>query len=310
MIQIRDFNPLDDYPLITRLTNSFYNEQRTVESVMEADSHLPFDTISIRKIAKYNGKNVGSLRITRLGNANFLWFSIIIDPEYRGRGIGTYLYNEGEKLVEELGAKFLYCQVFDHMTNSISFAQNKGFVVDRHIFDSKLTITKDTLGLDTSKLKEAEEKGFIFNTMEDIKNDNSARVKLHELYLRTSLDIPGWTEKPPTFDEFCNSVFNHSGYIPKGQFIIKKDNEWVGMSTLIYTKETNSLYTTMTGIDSKYRGNGLAYILKMLTIQYAIDSNISYMLTHNDSKNHAMLKINKNVGYQPQPGYYRMIRTI
>jgi RimJ/RimL family protein N-acetyltransferase len=308
--QIRDFDPSTDYPLITKLLNTFYNEPRSVESVKEASSHYPHGTVSIRKIVEVDSNGVGMLRITRLGNADFLWFIIIIDPVFRGRGIGTILYKEGEKFVEELEAKLLYCQVFDHMSDSISFAEKNGFIVDRHIYDSKLMITRDTPGLDYSLLKQAEEKGFIFCSMSDLQDVPDAREKLHALYLITSNDIPGWSEPPPTFDEFCNSVFRHSGYKPEAQFIVMKDSEWVGMSTLIYSKESNSLYTSMTGIDRRYRGNGLAQILKMLTIQYATDTNISYMLTHNDSKNHAMIAINQKLGYQPQPGYYQMVKRL
>lgn len=308
--QIRDFDPSNDYPLLTKLLNTFYNEPRTIESVKEASSHYPHGTVSIRKIVEVDSEGVGMLRITRLGNSDYLWFIIIIDPEYRGRGIGTFVYKKGEEIVEELGAKLLYCQVFDHMSNSISFAKNKGFTVDRHIYDSKLMITKYTPRMDYSLLKQAEEKGFVFCSMSDLQDEPETLEKLHALYLLTSKDIPGWSEPPPTFDEFCNSVFLHSGYKPEGQFIVMKDNEWVGMSTLVYTKETNSLYTSMTGIDSRYRGNGLAKILKMMTIQYAIDSNISYMLTHNDSKNHAMIAINQKLGYQPQPGYYQMVKKL
>lgn len=66
----------------------------------------------------------------------------------------------------------------------------------------------------------------------------------------------------------------------------------------------------MIGIDRRYRGSGLAQILKMLTIQYATDTNISYMLTHNGSKNHAMIGINQKLGYQPKPGHYQMVKKL
>jgi GNAT superfamily N-acetyltransferase len=309
-IQIRDFDSNGDYPLVTRLLNFFYNEPRSVQSVQEADTLLPKNTITIRKIAIVNGENVGVLRITRLGNADTLWLSIIIDPKFRGKGIGSHLYKESEEMVDQLGGTVMYSQVFDHMKEGVSFAESKGFTIDRHIYESKLMITKDTPGLDYSKLNQAEDKGFIFCTMADLKEDIHAGKKLHDLYLRTSKDIPGWTEKPPTFEEFSTSVFHHSGYRPEGQFIVMKDGEWVGMSTLLYSKETNSLYTSMTGIDRKYRSNGLAYILKMLTIQYAKDAQISYMLTNNDSNNYGMIAINQKVGYQAQPGYYQMTKRL
>lgn len=309
-IHIRDFDPMNDYPIITSLLNSFYHDPRSIESVKEADSHLPQGSVNIRKMIETDGETVGMLRVTRLGNVDFLWFSIIVFPEYRRKGIGTQLYKEGEKWVEEIGAKHLYCQIFDHMPDSVSFARNRGFAIDRHIFDSKLTITKEMLGMDDSLLKQAEEKGFVFSSMADLADDGDAQMKLHDLYLMTSTDIPGWSEPPPTFEEFCHRVFRHSGYIPEAQFIVMKDNKWVGMTTLLYNKETNSLYTSMTGVDRRFRGNGLAQILKMKTIQYAIEANISYMLTHNDSKNHAMIAINQKIGYQSQPGYYQMIKKL
>jgi hypothetical protein len=46
--------------------------------------------------------------------------------------------------------------------------------------------------------------------------------------------------------------------------------------------------------------------LKLLAIRAARRHGARYLRTNNDSENAPMLAVNRKLGYQPAPGYYRM----
>ena len=66
------------------------------------------------------------------------------------------------------------------------------------------------------------------------------------------------------------------------------------------------MYNLMTGVAPAYRGRQIAQILKLNAIQFAKEFGADYIRNHKDSKNAAMLAINRKLGYQPHPGEYRL----
>lgn len=64
-----------------------------------------------------------------------------------------------------------------------------------------------------------------------------------------------------------------------------------------------------TGVDPAWHGKGIALALKVLAIDCARRYGADYISTNNDSENAPMLAINRTLGYQPQPGFYRMLRA-
>lgn len=70
------------------------------------------------------------------------------------------------------------------------------------------------------------------------------------------------------------------------------------------------MYTTYTGVDRACRGRKLALALKLLAVEAARRHGAPYMRTHNDSANAPMLAVNRNMGYSPAPGYYRLLKSV
>lgn len=65
-----------------------------------------------------------------------------------------------------------------------------------------------------------------------------------------------------------------------------------------------------TGVDREYRGRGIALALKLLTIRRSRALGATYLRTNNDSENAPILHINRKLGFQPIPGYYRCLKTM
>lgn len=70
------------------------------------------------------------------------------------------------------------------------------------------------------------------------------------------------------------------------------------------------MYNMMTGVDEAYRGQKIAQILKLHSFQFAKEYGADFIRTHNDSLNAPMLAINRKLGYEPNPGEFRLKLTL
>jgi predicted GNAT superfamily acetyltransferase len=108
-----------------------------------------------------------------------------------------------------------------------------------------------------------------------------------------------------------NTIFNtNSWFRPDGQILAADGDKYVGLSAVGYFKDSNSAYNLMTGVMPEYRGRKIALALKLLSIRAAKSWGVDTIRTNNDSQNAPMLAINHKLGYVPQPGIFRMTRTL
>ena len=135
-----------------------------------------------------------------------------------------------------------------------------------------------------------------------------AQRKLYAVNRRTALDIPGHDGDFPPFQEFQKIVFQSAWFRPEGQLVVADGDEWVGLAAVGYFGDSNSACNMTTGIDRAYRGRELALALKLLAIRVAQDGGAATLRTNNDSENAPILAINRKLGYQPEPGYYKLVR--
>ena len=61
------------------------------------------------------------------------------------------------------------------------------------------------------------------------------------------------------------------------------------------------VHVGITGTHPDYRGRGIAFALKLLTIDYARQHGIREIRTQNDTRNEPMLHINQSVGFVTEP---------
>ena len=69
------------------------------------------------------------------------------------------------------------------------------------------------------------------------------------------------------------------------------------------------MHNMMTGVRREYRGRHIALSLKLLTIAFCRRHNAHSLDTGNDSTNAPMLAINRKLGYQFEPGKYRLEKS-
>ncbi len=238
------------------------------------------------------------------------WIEVITDPVRGKRGIGTHLYTNALQFAQAQGATLLEAEIRDHLPEALRFAQERGFQIDRHLFESTLDLATFDETRFTGVIESIEASGIRFFTLADLGNTWEAQRKLYEINRRYAFDIPGKEHTFAPFEQFQKNVFEAFWYRPEGQIVAADGEQWMGMTAAGYFPATNSLYNMMTGVEPAYRGRGIALALKLLVIRYAKNSGAVYLRTNNDSENTPMLTVNRKLGYQPTPGKYLLVRKL
>jgi GNAT superfamily N-acetyltransferase len=235
------------------------------------------------------------------------YVKVIVAPEARGQGLGTEMYADALRVAREHGATHLESSLREADMVSFKFAEKRGFQVERHLFESALDLTDfDEHRFDdlTARLNA---KGFRFFSLAEAGLNDEHKHKLYEVNRAAAMDDPGNTGTFPDFYAFSKNVFDASWFRAETQIIASHSDHWVGLAAIGIYPDNNYAYNAFTGVSRDYRGRGLAQALKLQTILLAKKEGIRYVRTHNDSKNAAMLAINRKLGYKPEPGYYRLL---
>lgn len=310
------FRPLsldDDGPRYVELLSTFYSDPVSVAQLREWESQFPKDGIKFRQLAvDARGEIIGRHQCWHMPYMLPHSYSveIIVFPQYQRQGVGSRLYDQALAFANEQGAARLEAEVRDHMPNALRFGQKRGFEIDRHIFESTLDPAAFDETRFTGVIEMVRSRGIRLFPFADVGDTEENRFKLYELNKRNSLDIPGSEGTFPRFEDFQRNVFGASWFRAAGQMLAADGDQWVGLSAVGYFKDTNSMYTMHTGVLKEYRGRQIALALKLLSIHYARACGASFMRTNNDSKNAPILAINQKLGYQPQPGWYRLLKNM
>lgn len=239
------------------------------------------------------------------------WVHIVVVPELRRQGIGSYLYSAISEMLVAQGATTLMGEAREAFPEALAFALHHGFHVERHIFESTLPLADFDESRFSTALDTAQAAGVHFFTLADVGDTLDARRALHTLEQTVARDIPGGSETSTRpFDAYLRDVCAAPSYRAECQFVAAVGPtdaaHWVGLASLEYLVNANAMYNGTTGVLPAYRGRGIALALKLLSIRTARRYGVDYIRTNNDALNAPMLAINRKLGYQPQPGYYRL----
>jgi len=235
------------------------------------------------------------------------WTTIAVAHAARRQGIGSTIHNALLDWARPRDATALLTTVYEHLPQSVQFAERHGYQIERHIFESTLDLRAFDERPLLSALDAGRTAGIRFVTMADLGDTEEARRKLWDVETSTARDIPGFsasTVRP--FESFNEQVCGTHGYRPDCQIIAQDGAVWVGLARLDPTEATEAMYNAITGVLPAYRGRGIALALKLLAIRAARRSGVRYLRTNNDAENAPMLAVNRKLGYRPEPGYYRM----
>jgi RimJ/RimL family protein N-acetyltransferase len=309
-ITIQVANPQTDLERIAELTNAVHPTWTTVEQLRDAlarqaEGHFLLDLVArtpLEAVAGFAFVQHGSW----LPQGRF-WLWLTTEERWRGQGIGTALYEQALATAQEQGATSLASRVRDDDSASLAFAQRRGFVIERHLFESVVDLTAFDEVPFAGVVAAVEASGIRFRTLADLGNTRDALRKLWELNYRVVLDDPASTGTFTSFEDFSTMVAGASWFDPHGQILALDGDAFVGLGAVGYFSQSRSASNMITGVARAYRGRHIALALKLLGIRYARAKGALAIRTGNDSQNAPMLAINRKLGYRPEPGIYRLL---
>jgi RimJ/RimL family protein N-acetyltransferase len=239
---------------------------------------------------------------------------LVVDPAFRGRGIGTALLDQGLRFARDHEGGRLVSWVRDNDPDALAFFRHRGFGIESQSFESELDADAFDETPFTPIIEKLRAEGFAFFSLEKPAADpapveESALRRLHELHALLDKDVPGTQQPFPPFEEYQKSVIGNSSWRPEGQILVTSDGRWVGMTALSFFPDSGFGYNMFTGVLPEYRGRQLALALKVLAVRCARRAGLHKVRTSNDSSNAPMIAVNRKLGYRPEPGLYIIVNA-
>lgn len=322
---IRRLREPDDYAAVAPLLNLIWSEPTTAERLKEEEDRIPPGELHYNEEGKLMGwdrpKWVAEDEQEQVVGYAIAWrapwtepgeliHTVVVHPESRGNGVGRALYDEIHQWAVGVKASRLISFMRETDESSLAFAKRRGYMKERHTFESVLDLAPFDGGKLYDSIRDAERAGIRFVTLAVEPGEVSER-KLYELYKVTHQDIPGYSGSFPWFEEWKKWNIGQTGMRPEWIHIAKDGDRYIGVVSLQQNEQTHAMYHDFTGVLPEYRGRRIALALKMLGIQTARACGVPYLRTHNDSMNGPMLRINRDlIGFRAEPGNYKMVLEI
>jgi GNAT superfamily N-acetyltransferase len=228
------------------------------------------------------------------------WVTSVVDPAYRGQGIGLALSSLLESEAAAHHATHLWVNIRNDDPRALEFARKQGFVELRRLWLSTLDVTEVKAPTSTERLAALEREKIRFTTLaeEGVQNPD-VRRRVFDLVSEAARDVPRLGEYTPVSFKQFTADLDGPLIIPEGYFLAGYGEAYVAVSNLERDlSRTDSLRVGFTGTRAAYRGRGIASELKRRAIEYARAHSIRYLRTVNDSLNLSMWAINEKLGFR------------
>lgn len=306
---IRNAHIDTDMTDIVRITNPYEDQPRTVDEMREWFQYSPPGRLHRRLVSVNENDSVtgygGYVHEAHSPDGHFIAW-VIVDPDYRGQGIGSALWDRLWEELKENGATRLVSDVLDNDAQSLVFAQHRGFVIDQHVFTYELDLATFDETSYLPDIDALETSGIHFCSLADFPDTLEMRRKLYDLNTSDMLENSN-SSTPWTYSIFEKSVLHAPWFRRDGQLLAVHGDQWVGMAAVGLFPDTHSAYNEYTGVLRPYRRRKIATSLKVLAVLYARKNGAQKILTDSNLRNTPILAINRKFGYKPQPGKYTLI---
>jgi GNAT superfamily N-acetyltransferase len=123
---------------------------------------------------------------------------------------------------------------------------------------------------------------------------------IFELEVEVVRDIP--VDQPfddVRWEEWVERWWAHPELDREASLLVLVDGEPAAFTTLLSDEETSRAASGMTGTARRFRGRGLALLVKHHALARAAARGIAAAVTENDEQNAPMLAVNERLGYRP-----------
>jgi mycothiol synthase len=303
--QLRPADVAADNDEIARIHSKAYPEWPCTGAEIAANAQ--------RRAARFRLKWVAALAADRLAGyghievpdvaaaAGRLHIRVTVDPDCRGLGLGTSLYNTLETEARRRGATELVSEVLASDPRAERFALDRGFVIYNSRIESRLPlrdVATECIGRGIDELTDR-----LFSTgirvasyRQIAQAVEQAPRRLYDLYCELWRDVPfGITGPDPSFQAFVSEEVANPAFRPDGSYIALDGADLIALC--IQTARGRHLLTSMTGVVRRWRGRGVARWLKLHSILHALEVGADQIHAFNDASNAAILALNRSLGF-------------
>lgn len=233
-----------------------------------------------------------------------------VDPAWQGQGVGKALYGAVLDHLMPLDPQELHADVWQAHPRTPRFLTERGFVEVWRRIDRALDVASFDFTPYAGLEAKLQASGIVVKTYAELAAAPDRLAKLHELDWALWQDIPyfGQTPAKRSLEQFAAQEVDHPQFLPDACFIAVKGTDFIGYSNLSETDE--GLNTEMTGVLRAYRGQGVATLLKLHTIQYAQQHGNQRLWAVNDSVNSAVTRLNEKLGFRQEGGIVRFVKRM
>jgi GNAT superfamily N-acetyltransferase len=210
------------------------------------------------------------------------WFWIGVEPSVRRRGVGAALYARIEQRLRGLGAPLLRTEIDDE--------DGRRFLVRRGFARSNVRRLQ-ALDLRAAALPDPPE-SVPFGAVEP--------WSLFELYRDAYGDIPSHTpRRPVNAEDYRRDVVESTTLDADVSCVIVEDDAPVAFTLVSSNREAARAATELTAVRADRRGRGLAFAVKVASLDRARAAGLRTILASNDLENAPMLAVNRKLGFEP-----------
>jgi ribosomal protein S18 acetylase RimI-like enzyme len=316
-MNIRPFAPSDrEYAAVADVAAAYDPdmlgdyEYADAERILELDRSFAHDEQPLwRFVAEEQGQIVGYAQLFHipwLRAQGYYWSAIRVHPAYTQRGIGAQLGARAWGELQRRQATATWLEVHEQLPAIAAHVERQGF----HELFRSWPFALDVANCDPQHFQAALDRtsarGIAITTLaQELERDSSCLTRLYDLHVAITRDIPipGQPHPAPGFDWFERYALRNPFALPEAYFIAKDGSRYVGESFLQRVRGAPAeLSQRVTGIDSQYRGHGIAMALKLATIAYAREQGYARITTGVESNNPGMLAINTRLGFTQGQG--------
>lgn len=208
---------------------------------------------------------------------------VMVRPGFRGRGIGSTLYDRIAALATATGASRLLAV---SVAEGNDFAVRRGFALGRDLSSSRVLLSDVPAPVPVpgelvlTDYRELDPRG------------------VWSAYNATAGDDPSGLSEVPAYETWLELDWNHPDLIPELSIALLDGDTIASFVSTTGDRDRGVAWSALTGTRPEYRGRGLAKVVKSHALNRAREAGFTEALTGNAADNQPMLAVNAWLGYR------------
>jgi GNAT superfamily N-acetyltransferase len=219
-----------------------------------------------------------------------------VAPEWRGRGIGTRLFELAAGHAATLGATGLHTALDHGDAASARFVAARGFRHTRDLQSWSLDLGGVSLAELPARQTAAEGAGLRLVPIRELMDRPE---DLYRLHVEIARDIPADVPIESTYQTWRIREFDTPLFDPDASFCILDGANPVALTWMFVDLAGRRAGHGITGTLPAYRHRGLARLAKLASLAWLADHDVAVVYTDNDTTNRDMLVLNEHLGFRP-----------